>query len=166
MATTTNSRPPVRIRTATPDDMDAMIPVVNAAFGFESFSLGGTRTDPRQMREMMEKGDLLLAEDDRGRVVACVYIELRRERGYFGMLSVEPSRQGSGLGRAMVEAAEDYCRERDCRWIDLIVLSLRRQLLPFYHKLGYVETRTEEFRPARLLKEGVECFGIILSKAL
>lgn len=165
MATIRSSELPVRIRVATANDMEAMIAVVNAAFGFES-SLGGTRTDEHRMSEMMEKGEFLVAQDDDARVIASVYTELRDNRGYFGMLAVDPSRQGTGLGRALVEAAEDYCHERHCHWMDLMVLSLRRELLPFYHKLGYVETGAEEFRPARPLKDGVECYGIILSKPL
>src|SRR5260370_40928520 len=119
---------PVRIRAATAADMPAMIPVVNAAFAIETF-LDGTRTDEERMAEMMRKGEFLVAEEvvaeesadgvakekaavngQRG-VVAADYTDLRGERGYFGMLSVDPSRQGTGLGRVMVEAAEDYCRK-------------------------------------------------------
>jgi len=118
------------------------------------------------MSEMMATGEFLVAQDDSGRVVASVYTEVRGERGYFGMLAVEPSRQGTGLGRVLIEAAENHCRRRGCRWMDIIVLNLRSELLPFYRKLGYAEARTEEFRPARPLKDGVECFSIILSKAL
>lgn len=142
-----------------------MIRVVNAAFEIEIF-IEGTRTDTQRMSAMMEKGQFLLAEEDDGRMVACVYTQTRDERAYFGMLAVEPSRQGTGLGRLMVEAAENHCRERRCTWMDISVLSLRLELLPFYRKLGYVETSTEEFRPDRPLKSGFECHAIIMSKRL
>lgn len=164
MAASANSGPAVGIRVATPADMEAMIPVVNAAFVVEDF-IEGTRTDHANMTEMMEKGEFLLAEDD-GRMVACVYTELRGERGYFGMLAVDPARQGTGLGRMMVDAAENHCRARGCRWMDLRVLSPRRELLPFYEKLGYVQVRTEKFQPPRPLKQQIECYGIIMSKPL
>jgi ribosomal protein S18 acetylase RimI-like enzyme len=142
-----------------------MIAVVNAAFAVEHF-IEGTRTDAERMRGMMQKGEFLVAEDGIGRIVASVYTELRRERGYFGMLAVDPPRQGMGLGRVMVEAAEKHCRLRGCRWMDISVLTLRQELLPFYRKLGFVETRTEEFRPSRPLKPGFECRSIVMSKAL
>lgn len=165
MAAGANSGPAVRIRVATTADMDAMIPVVNAAFVVEDF-IDGTRTDHANMSEMMQKGEFLLAEDNDGRVVACVYTELRGERGYLGMLAVDPPQQGTGLGRVMVDAAESHCRNRGCRWMDLRVLSPRRELLPFYEKLGYVQVRTEKFQPPRPLKQQMECYGIIMSKPL
>lgn len=118
------------------------------------------------MGEMMRKGEFLVAEDEAGRVVASVYTELRGERSYFGMLAVDPARQGSGLGRVMVEAAENHCRARGSQWMEISVLSLREELLPFYSKLGYAETRREEFRPSWPLKPGYECHCIVMSKRL
>lgn len=165
MSTTANSKLPVRIRPATAADVGEMVPVVNAAFGFETF-LEGTRTDEKRMAGMMSTGIFFVAQDDAGRVIASVYTEVRGERGYFGMLAVDPARQGTGVGSAMIEAAENHCRRRGCRWMDILVLNLRSELLPFYRKLGYAETRTEEFRPARPMKEDVECYCIVLSKKL
>jgi GNAT superfamily N-acetyltransferase len=52
------------------------------------------------------------------------------------MLAVDPAHQGKGLGRAMVKSAENYCRQQRCKAMDLSVLSLRPELLPFYRKLG------------------------------
>jgi GNAT superfamily N-acetyltransferase len=155
----------VRISVATGADILRMIPVVNAAFAIETF-LDGSRTDEERMAEMMRKGGFLLAKDDSGLVLACVYVERRGERGYFGMLAVAPSSQGRGLGRLMVEAAEDHCRRQGCKFMDLTVLSLRPELSPLYRKLGYVESGTQEFHPSRPLKEGVECHCIVMSKVL
>jgi GNAT superfamily N-acetyltransferase len=160
-----SAEPDLRIRVAGAADVPGMIPVVNAAFAVETF-LDGTRSDEERMAEMMRKGEFLLAEDEPGRVVACVYTELRGERGYFGMLAVDPAKQGAGLGRRMVEAAEDYCRVRGCKFMDITVLSLRPELPPFYRKLGYVEIGVEEFHPSVPLKDGIECHCIVMSKAL
>lgn len=115
MAAGANSRPAVQIRLAVREDMTAMIPVINAAFVVEDF-IEGTRTDAANMTEMMQKGEFLLARDGPGQVVACVYTEVRGERGYLGMLAVDPPRQGGGLGRTMAESAEKHLRERGCRW--------------------------------------------------
>ena len=153
------------IRAATESDTVAMIPVANAAFAIETF-LDGPRTDEQRMLEMMQKGKFLLAEDSSGSVGALVYVELRGERGYFGMLAVDPSQQGTGLGRVMVTAAEDHCRQNGCAHMDISVLSLRPELVPFYRKLGYQETSREEFRPTRPLKDGLACHALVMSKAL
>jgi GNAT superfamily N-acetyltransferase len=118
------------------------------------------------MATMMQAGEFLVAETDGGEVLAAVYVEPREARGYFGMLAVDPARQGSGLGRAMIEAAENHCRRLGCNFMDITVLSLRRELLPFYEKFGYVETGREEFRPSRPLKGQAQCHCIVLSKKL
>ena len=152
------------IRMATPADMAALIPLVNAAFAVETF-IDGTRTDQERMAALMEKGVFLVCERD-GRAAACVYAELRGERGYFGMLAVDPGLQELGLGRSMAAAAEQYCRERGCKHMDLTVLSLRPELPPLYRKLGYAETGTEQFHPPRPLKNGAECHCIVMSKVL
>jgi GNAT superfamily N-acetyltransferase len=153
------------IRLATAADRPRIIPVVNAAFAVEAF-IAGPRTDDAQMAELMQSGQFLILEDDAERLMASIYVELRGERGYFGMLAVDPERQGIGLSRLMVEAAESHCRDRGCRHMDIAVLSPRAELMPFYNKLGYVETAREPFEGAHLVKPGVECHSIVMSKAL
>ncbi len=142
-----------------------MVPLVNAAFAVETF-LDGTRTDEERMAQMMRKGDFLIAQDETGAIVASVYIEIRGNRGYFGMLAVRPEKQRTGLGHMMIEAAEARCRQQGCTHIDISVVNLRSELPPFYRKLGYVENGTEEFRPSRPLRPGVECYCIVMSKPL
>ena len=165
MVSSANARPNLNIRMATAGDIPAIIPIVNAAFAIESF-LEGTRTDEERMSAMMEKGRFLVGEDASGKIVTSLYVEMRGDRAYLGMLAVDPSLQGSGVGRQMANAAEDYCRQRGAKYLDIVVLSLRPELLPIYRKLGFVETGTEEFHPSRPLKEGLECHGIVMTKNL
>ena len=165
MSRAANPSFPLKVRLATADDIPAIVSIANAAFAIETF-LEGSRTDHERMAAMMQKGEFLVGEDQSGRLLASVYIEKRGEGAYLGMLAVDPTRQGSGIGRQMTEAAEAYCREHGCRYIDIVVLSLRPELLPLYRKLGFVETGTEEFRPSRPLKPGIECYGIKMSKTL
>jgi GNAT superfamily N-acetyltransferase len=139
--------------------------LINSAFAVEGFIEGG-RTNEAELLDRMNKGEFLLGCDESGELVASVYVEVRGTRGYFGMLAVDPTRQGNGLGRKMVEAAEQYCREKGCGAMDLTVLSLRPELLPIYRKLGYAESGVEEFRPSRPLKPGFECHCILMSKEL
>ena len=159
------------IRMATDADGPRIIPIVNAAFAVESF-IEGPRTDDAQMAELMQSGEFLILEDDAsleddaGRVMASIYVEPHGGRGYFGMLAVDPARQGLGLGRVMVEAAENHCRDRGCQYMDIAVLSPRAELVPFYNELGYFETAREPFAGAHLVKPGIECHSIVMSKAL
>jgi ribosomal protein S18 acetylase RimI-like enzyme len=155
----------ITVRVATVSDMPAMIAVINAAFIVESF-VEGTRTDHERLSAMMEKGTFLLAHDHSGQLVASVYVENRGDRSYLGMLAVHPVHQDRGWGRVMTGAAEEHARKQGCRAIDLTVLSLRAELLPFYRKLWYEAVGTDEFRPSRPLKAGVECHCIKMSKEL
>jgi ribosomal protein S18 acetylase RimI-like enzyme len=61
----------------------------------------------------------------------CVYVELRGDRGYFGMLSVDPSRQGRGVGRRLIDRGR-YARANGCTAMDIRVVNLRTSLPPFY----------------------------------
>jgi ribosomal protein S18 acetylase RimI-like enzyme len=155
----------IRFRTATAADREQLIALVNAAFAIETF-LEGTRTDQTRLAAMMEKGTILAAEDGAGRLLASIYMERRGQRGYLGMLAVDPARQREGLARRLVEEAENRFREQGCEGVDITVLNLRPELPRIYRRYGYIETGTEEFHPSRPLRPGVECHGIVMSKPL
>ena len=166
MTAALHSRGSDRVRPATRADADAVIAVVNAAFAIETFFLEGTRTDERRLQAMMRSGEFLVIEDRDGRIVGSVCVEVQGEDACFRMLAVDPARQGDGLGRLLVEAAEAHGRAHGCMRMEIDVLNLRTELLPFYRKLGYVETGTAPFHPLRPLRAGVECYRIILAKGL
>jgi ribosomal protein S18 acetylase RimI-like enzyme len=154
-----------RTRLATAADAPLLIPLINAAFAVEIF-IDGTRTDEPRLAAMMETGTILLVEDDSGRFLGCVYTEVRGARGYMGQLAVDPAHQGTGMGRWMIEAAEEHLRGRGCEALDITVLSLRPELPPLYRRFGFVETGTMEFHHPIPLKPGFECHCIVMSKAL
>jgi GNAT superfamily N-acetyltransferase len=158
-------KPTEQIRRANPSDLPDIIRVTNAAFSVETF-IEGTRTDDKRIGEMLHDGEFLVAVDETDRIRASVYVEQSGSRGYFGMLAVDPKRQGKGLGHAMIDAAEQWCRDRGCKQIDITVLNLRPELLPLYRHLGYIEAGTEDFHPSRPLKPGVECHCIVMLKML
>ena len=83
---------------------------------------------------------------------------VREDRGYFGMLAVDPACQGRGFGRALVRAAEAHCKAMGCGVMDLDVVDLRRELTTFYASLGYEATGESPYphpeytkRPVRLI---------------
>ena len=160
-----SSELPIKFRLATAEDAARLIPMINAAFSIEEF-LEGDRTDEVRLAETMAKGSILLAEDDSGNLLGCVYFELRGQRGYLGMLAVDPTQQGRGLARRLVEAAEDHLRAAGCSEVEIIVLNMRPELLPIYRRFGFVDAGTTPFKTSRPLKPGVECYGVIMIKKL
>jgi GNAT superfamily N-acetyltransferase len=119
--------------------------------------------DARGVRQYMNSGKFLLAESATT-LMGCVYVELRATRGYIGLLSVVPERQGTGLGRKLMNAAEDFFREERCEAVDLRVISQRTPLPAFYGHLGYTETGTAPF--AETAKPKAPGHYIIMSKSL
>lgn len=154
---------PVLIRPADSADTEALVRLINVAFRVELPFIEGERIDPRGVRAYMEKGEFLLAEDSEG-LAGCVYVELRGDRGYLGLLGVDPPRQGTGLSRRLMEAAENHFRAAGCRAVDLRVISPRTPLPSYYRHLGYRETGTAPFAPDIPVK--VPCHYILMSKSL
>jgi GNAT superfamily N-acetyltransferase len=152
------------IRSAMIEDRHFMVSLINEAFTVETF-LEGERTSAPEIRAMFETGEFLLAIAN-GVLVASVYTEVRGESGYFGMLSVRPSQQGTGLGRAMIQAAEQSCRAKGCKRMEITVLSLRAELPALYRKFGYNETSREPFQTTRLIEGYPPCELIHMSKQL
>lgn len=114
--------------------------VINLAFrAAESFFVEGDRITPEILQSMLDKGNFLLAEAAAG-LVGCVYVELQGERAYFGLLAVDPARQHRGLGRRLIDEAENHARADGCHAMDLRIVNLREELPPFYRRLGYVES--------------------------
>jgi GNAT superfamily N-acetyltransferase len=137
--------------------------LINAAFRVEQPFIEGDRINPDGVGAYMERGKFLLAEDSAG-LAGCVYVELRGDRGYVGLLGVDPPRQGTGLGRKLMDAAENYFREAGCRAVDLRIVSARTPLPAFYRHLGYVETGAAPFPADAPAK--VPCHFILMSKSL
>jgi ribosomal protein S18 acetylase RimI-like enzyme len=152
------------IRIASPDDAAKITAVINAAFRIaEGFFIDGNRITQAEVEQLLTKGAFLLAEDGE-KLNGCVYVEMRGERSYLGLLSVDPDYQQGGLGSFLMLEAEEFCRERGSRFMDILIVHLREELPAFYQKRGYIQNGTSPFPedvPTR-----VPCHFINMSKPL
>ena len=109
----------------------------------EADLLDGQRTDVEALRAMLEDPAyvILLAERDGG-LAGCVSVNDKGEGlAYLGMLSVDPERQGEGLGRRLIAAAEALAVEEfGARTMEMTVIVQRRELIDWYVRRGYAET--------------------------
>ena len=154
----------VRLRIAELADAETITSVINSAFRrAELFFIDGNRIEAKEVADCLRTGKFLLA-DEEDMVVGCVYVETRGARAYLGLLSVLPSRQKFGLGSLLMTAAEDYCHGLGCRFMDIKIVNLRKELPDFYHRRGYVETGTSPF-PVDL-ETKLPCYFIDMSKPL
>ena len=140
------------IAVASEDDVPALAQLINAAYEVEKFFVSGDRTSADQIRQMNRSGQFLVAHDDTGNIAGCVYVRVTGGRGYFGLLSVDPSRQRGGIGGGLIHAAESLARAAGCTAMDIRVVNLRVELPPFYRQLGYTETGIEAANEPRALQ--------------
>jgi predicted N-acetyltransferase YhbS len=152
-----------QLRIADAADAEAITRLINAAFQVERFFLEADRIDIEEVRSRLSRGRFILADED-GAITGCVYVEPGGERAYLGLLSVEPALQGSGMGKLLMDAAEDHCRAAGCRFMDLRVVDVRKELPPFYQKFGYLQTGTAPFPED--MRTLVPCHFLIMSKPL
>src|SRR5262245_28803845 len=138
--------------------------LINQAYQVERFFVEGNRTSEAEIAALMGKGAFLVAHDSNGRLIGSVYAESRADnRGYIGLLAVDPSAQGGGLGSRLMETAEQHLRERGTRDVDISVVNLRLELPPFYERRGYRADRTLPFTDTRATRA---CHFIVMTKSL
>ncbi len=93
-------------------------------------------------RVAREDGEFLLAAAD-GEPVGVVQLRYRwsvwtaSEDAWIEDVFVSEDARGTGLGRALVEAAIERARERGCRRIELDVDEANEPALALYHSLGF-----------------------------
>ena len=141
------------ISPATSGDIPALNRLVNSAYRGEGSRRGwtteadllsGIRTTEASLAELLANPNALIlryvVEDE---LVGCVYLEYKENTIYLGMLTVAPNAQAGGIGRQLLEAAEEYARDRQCRAITMTVIPLRTELLAWYERRGYERTGIE-----------------------
>lgn len=140
----------IQLRSARAADAAAITALVNAAYrgdsgrqGWttESDLLDGTRISLETVQALLATPDCrVLVAEAAGRLVACA--ELRPEGGqlYLGMLTVRPELQGQGIGRRLMDAAEDHARALGLRGLVMTVISRRHELIAWYVRLGFRPT--------------------------
>lgn len=74
-----------------------------------------------------------------GRIVASVMVGHDGHRGAVYYLAVAPDQQGTGAGRAMMTAAEDWLRARGVPKLNVMVRRENLAVTRFYAALGYGE---------------------------
>jgi GNAT superfamily N-acetyltransferase len=136
--------PDIVVRAAEAEDAEALVQLINLAFRAERPFVEGNRLDLAEVRAHMAKGPFLVLVEGET-IVGCVHAEAHRDRGHIGLLSVEPGRQKTGVGKQLMTAAEEHLRNGGCKSADLRFINHRAELLRFYSQLGYIESGTAAF---------------------
>ena len=151
------------LREATADDAPRVTALINQAYRVEDFFKIGDRIDVPGVLEKLRQGRFVLLEDA-GELAGLIYVAVNGPVGYFGLLSIAPSRQRQGQGARLIRIAEDACRDAGCTEMELQVVNLRTELFPYYRKFGYEERGTRPFPDEEHTSQ--PCHFIVMGKAL
>lgn len=159
----------LHFRKASLSDAEAIQKLVNSAYRGDSSRQGwtteadllaGQRTDRRAIEEIINQSNsvILLAEMD-SEIIGSVQLEKKDDRiCYFGMFTVKPQIQGQGLGKKLMQEAENFAHQYwKSEMMEMTVITLRTELMNWYLKHGY--QRTNETKP---FPYGDERFGLPL----
>ena len=108
----------------------------------EADLLGGIRIDEPALEEIMNEYNSVILKclDDDGLLVGCVYLQKQELKLYLGMLTVSPLHQNKGIGKKLLNAAQEYAKNERCSSIVITVISLRHELIAWYERHGYKKT--------------------------
>ena len=154
------------LREATAADCEMLTAFINAAYRGDSSRQGwtteadlldGQRTDVQSLREALGEPNsviLLLLHDDK--LVGSVFLQNQSRSCYLGMLTVKPNLQSNGIGKRLLQLAEELAHDR---WrasrISMTVIHKRSELIEWYKRRGYVETGQREPFPYREQRVGL-----------
>lgn len=140
------------IRLATPSDLPRLHAVIERAYRGEAARAGwthegdlleGARTDIATLEAIVADSNarLLIALND-DLPLGCVQVTNRGDGlCYLGLLCVEPLLQAGGLGKRLLEAAENLARDTfSASAMEMTVIDSRVELITYYERRGYART--------------------------
>ncbi len=146
-----------RLATATPADIPRLARLVNSAYRGDSARQGwtteahlldGQRINEAGLRDMLAASNatllLCLGPDDV--LLGSFYALPDNHKLSLSMLAVAPAGQTQGVGKFLLQAAEDYGRQQGCTLSKMTVISVRAELIAYYERRGYhLSGATEAF---------------------
>jgi ribosomal protein S18 acetylase RimI-like enzyme len=171
-----------RWRDAQEADIDALVALIESAYrgdasrvGWttEADLLGGQRIDGGMIADSLADPNqhMLICEEAETGLIGCVTVERRPDYGYIGTVSVRPQLQGGGLGRALLDRAENWLK---AQWAltraRMTVIAQRPELIAWYERRGYAPTGETAPFPYGNARFGApkrdDLYFIVLEKAL
>lgn len=80
---------------------------------------------------------MLVAVDGAGEVAGSVMVGHDGHRGWLYYVAARPTSRSKGVGRRMVQAAENWLRQRGVVKVQLLVRETNTKVVSFYEHLGF-----------------------------
>ena len=158
------------ITTATPADAPALKTLLEAAYrgdsarrgwNHEADILDDERVAPGELEALLaDPAVTILTARDGDTLIGCVAVTSKdASLAYLGMLCVEPTLQSAGVGRSLLDAAEDHARAHGIAAMEMTVIDSRDTLIAWYERRGYA--RTGETRPFPVPRDPPITFAVL-----
>jgi ribosomal protein S18 acetylase RimI-like enzyme len=122
------------VRSALPEDEPSVVELWSAC------DLVASYNDPGADFRFAKAGacsDVLVGEDETGRISGSVMVGHDGHRGWLYYVASVPHARGSGIGRQMVQAAEEWLGRRGVVKAQLLVRETNTKVVSFYEHLGF-----------------------------
>lgn len=162
------------ISKASISDLSELLNLVNTTYRGESSTKGWTseilllegeiRIDEEILTDYLTNENICVLKytNSAQQIAGCVYLEKKEEKIYLGMLAVNPELQNSGIGRLLLQGAENYARQTGCAIISMTVIEDRTELIAYYQRRGYLLSGVKFPFPVEYHKYGRPLKEIIL----
>jgi ribosomal protein S18 acetylase RimI-like enzyme len=141
----------VSLRPATAADVPRLSELVRSAYADYVERIGGP---PRPMTEdyaeVVRTHRVIVAERG-GEMLGLVVVGIDDEGFFVDNVAVDPSHQGMGVGRALLEHAESTARDSGFDSLYLFTHELMVENLALYSRIGYVEYDRRPHGDARIV---------------
>ena len=108
----------------------------------------GHRTSRQEIETVMSNpnGYFLIVRQQQI-LASCIYLSREKDHAYIGFFSVHPNFQGKGLGKRVLQQAEEFAmKHMGMHRFIIFVISQRLELIAFYERRGYSRTgRIEDY---------------------
>lgn len=146
------------ITKATLDNVTEITNLVNSAYRGESSKKGwtteanileGTRITESELTEIIQdSNNTILIYQENNKIIGTVLLTNKKTELYLGMLTISPELQNAGLGKKLLQAAEDFACSLALTKIVMTVITVRDELIAWYKRNGYTDTSKREPFPA------------------
>ena len=146
------------ITKATLENATEITNLVNSAYRGETSKKGwtteanlleGTRITETELSETLsDANNTILVYQENNTIIGTVLLTNKTTELYLGMLTISPELQNTGLGKKLLQAAEDFALALNLPKITMTVISIREELIAWYQRNGYSDTGKREAFPA------------------
>jgi GNAT superfamily N-acetyltransferase len=141
----------MKFANAKPTDISALTSLLNrsyrgnssrAGWTTEADLLSGKRIDEAGLIQLLNDPDsLILIAHSEESILATLHAHREADSVHFGLFAVEPTLQGSGIGKALLAYAESEAHKLwGINTSVMEVITHRSELIEYYERRGYIKT--------------------------